>query len=305
MAEPVLEFRNVSKNYRSDWAFRNRPVLFDISFSIQSGESVGFIGHNGAGKSTTMRIALGLQYPSSGEVLVNGMPPSVPAARRGVAYVPEDPLLYGNISPEQWLVFTRQFAGTWDASARGRADVAECLDRFDLKEYRNVPVRKLSKGLAQRVAIAAAFFSSPHFMILDEPMTGLDPLARRNLTEALGEYRKNGGALFFSSHALLELDRLSDRFIGIREGRLCASGTWADMLPSAGLEDRFVLEVESAQDLPDFERISSARWQRTVNSRELPEIIGQLNARQDVRILSVTPPNDRERVYLSLLQRQG
>lgn len=303
MVEPILVFQNVSKSYRSDWTFRVRPVLQDISFAIDPGESVGFIGHNGAGKSTTMRIALGLQRPSTGTVLLNGMSPTIPAARIGVAYVPENPLLYDNITPEQWLEFARRFSAS---EPRQRpTDVLACLERFGLMDYRRVPVRQLSKGLAQRMAIAAAFFTSPRLMILDEPMTGLDPVARRTLTEALAEYRRNGGAVFFSSHALLELDRLSDRFISIRNGRLCASSTWGDLLRDASPDEGFVVEVESRQELVGFERLSTTRWKRAVPTSELSALIERLSAAQGVRILEITRANDRELAYLSLIAREG
>jgi ABC-2 type transport system ATP-binding protein len=206
--------------------FGDRRVLDDISFDVSPGRMTGFVGANGAGKTTSMRIILGLLSADSGEVTWNGEPVSR-AARQRFGYMPEERGLYPKMKVREQLVYLGRLHGLTMAAARGSAD--ELLERVGLTERANDAVETLSLGNQQRAQIAAALVHQPELLILDEPFSGLDPMAVDAVAGVLREHTARDVPVLFSSHQLDVVERLCDDLVIIAAGAVRASGSRAEL----------------------------------------------------------------------------
>ncbi len=211
----MLELAGLTKSYGA------RRAIDDVSFSVPAGSLTGFVGANGAGKTTTMRVVLGIVEADSGTVTWQGAPVDA-AVRRRIGYMPEERGLYPRMQVRRQLVHLARLHGTGAGVARRRAD--ELLERLDLGERADDQVDALSLGNQQRAQIAAALVHDPDVLLLDEPFSGLDPLAVDRLTELLREVAAGGVPVLFSSHQLELVERLCDRVVVLAAGRVVASG---------------------------------------------------------------------------------
>ncbi|GAA3993030.1 ATP-binding cassette domain-containing protein [Allokutzneria multivorans] len=265
MSDAVLEIDRVSKSYGTVVA------LQDMSFSVRAGEMFGFVGSNGAGKTTTMRIALGVLSADSGEIRWNGEPITF-ETRRHIGYMPEERGLYPKMKVVEQLVYLSELHGMSNAAARKAAD--EWTERLGLTARRNEEVQKLSLGNQQRVQLAAALAHDPEVLVLDEPFSGLDPVAVDVMSQVLRDKCDSGVPVVFSSHQLDLVERLCDRVGIVRSGQMVANGTveelrssgaarievhaplasygWADELPGvtpiSHVDGRTVLELGEGAD---------------------------------------------------------
>jgi ABC-2 type transport system ATP-binding protein len=209
-------------------------VLKGLSFSVESGTVTGFLGANGAGKTTTMRCILGLDYHDSGEVKFFGATLDQQARRR-IGFLPERPYFYEHLTGREFLEFYAKLTSTWKRTVlRDRID--ELLTRVDLMFAKDRPLRNYSKGMLQKVGLAQALIHNPEFVILDEPMSGLDPDGRLALAEIITETAKRGTAVFFSSHLLHDMERLCERLVVIKDGLNIYEGTTEALLDRSGAE---------------------------------------------------------------------
>ncbi len=216
----ALEIEGVSKRY-GDLA-----ALESLTFDVRAGELFGFVGRNGAGKTTTMRIVLGVLSPDAGEVRWDGVPLDF-AARRRIGYMPEERGLYPKMRLGEQLVYLGELHGMTGADAR-RAGIA-WLERFGLADRRDDELQALSHGNQQRMQLAAALVSAPEILVLDEPFSGLDPVALDVMTGVLRERADAGVAVVFSSHELDLVERICDRVGIVDHGHLVACGTVEDL----------------------------------------------------------------------------
>jgi len=215
VAEGVLEIDRISKRYGTVRA------LHDMTFDVRAGELFGFVGSNGAGKTTTMRIALGVLAADAGEVRWSGRPVDL-ATRRRIGYMPEERGLYPKMKAREQLVYLAQLHGMSSADARRATD--GWLDRLGLGARRDDEVQKLSLGNQQRVQLIAALVHEPAVLVLDEPFSGLDPVAVDLMSEVLREQAARGVPVLFSSHQLDLVERLCDRVGIVRSGQMVAAG---------------------------------------------------------------------------------
>lgn len=222
-----IRFRGVSK-----W-FGQVSALSDVSVDLAHGV-VGLVGHNGAGKSTFMKLASGLVRPSQGDVLIAGGDPADPVVRHRLGMSPDFDALHENMTGQEWLAWMLRLGGVARTAARRRA--ADLLDELGLGEPMGRKIRTYSKGMRQRVRLAQALAHRPDVVLLDEPMTGLDPLARRELGELVRELGARRGLVLISSHVLHELQSLVDRVVLVHQGRLLADGTVRELRQQ--LDDR-------------------------------------------------------------------
>lgn len=251
----AITIDQLGKEYRKAWRVKAVTALGGISLQVEQGETFGFIGPNGAGKSTTIKILIGIAEPSYGSAQIFGVPVSNPSARLGVGYVPENPYLHDYLTPLEilWMSLRLHRVRLPDL----KTHCMMWLDRLQLADVASKPIRTFSKGMTQRVAIAQALCINPRLLILDEPLSGLDPVGRRDVVEILSEYKRGGGTLFFTSHVLHDVERLADRFGLIHQGQLRAVRSPAEL---AGDED--LVMVRSMGDAavdgmkPDF----AGRW---------------------------------------------
>lgn len=227
--KPVLEISGLTGGYSA-----KRPVLHDISLEVRPGEMIGLIGLNGAGKSTTMKHILGLMTPHSGVIRVQGstreqQPEQYQA---GIAFVPEAPELYPELTVMEHLEFTARAYGVSEEDFRTRS--AMLLDLFRMKEKSSSLSIHLSKGMRQKVMIMCAFLAGPPLYIIDEPFLGLDPLGIRSLLDFMLEIRNSGSSILLSSHILSTIENYCDRFVVLHHGSIIAKGTLDEVRAQAG-----------------------------------------------------------------------
>jgi len=215
---PPLRLTGVAKVFRDPMTLRRFTAVEDVSLTLVRGEIFGLLGPNAAGKTTTIKMILGLIRPTRGTVLLDGRDPRNPDARRRLGYLPENPCFYDHLSAVEYLDLVGSLCGIPPAIGRSRA--AALLERLGLASHARKPLRKFSKGMTQRLGLAQALLNEPTLLVLDEPMSGLDPIGRAEAKKLLREERERGTTVLLSSHALAETETICDRFGIMNEGRL-------------------------------------------------------------------------------------
>lgn len=222
MSLNIIHIENLRKTFREK-LWRQVHALKGISLEVSEGEAFGFIGPNGAGKTTTIKILTGNIRATEGIAKVFGKTVSDPSSRRGMAYVPENPYLYDYLTPLEILQMGGRMHGLKGQDLNSH--YMHWLERFGIAHVAKKHIRQFSKGMTQRVALAHALACKPRLLILDEPLSGLDPIGRKEVSDILLEYHQQGGTLFFSSHILHDVERLADRFGIVHKGVLRAINT--------------------------------------------------------------------------------
>ena len=232
----ALELEGVTR------AFGAVKAVDSLSLRVGRGTIFGFLGVNGAGKTTTIKMVLGLDRPTSGRIAVMGGDPADPAARRHIGYMPEIANYYPYLNAFELMDFYGGLCGLDRRTVRARS--AELLERVGLAHAAKRPLRTYSKGMLQRAGIAQALLSDPELLVLDEPFTGLDPLARVGFRELLRELRGRGRTIFFSSHELGETELLCDGIAIMKAGRCVRQGAVKDLAGDGeGNLERLFLQV--------------------------------------------------------------
>ena len=225
---PVVSVRDVIKDFRPGFGVRKKRVLHGIGFEVQPGELFGFVGPNGAGKTTTLKILLGLIRATSGEASILGHRVRETAFRREVGFLPENPYFYDFLTGREILRFYAKLCGV-DGAARERR-VGELLERVGLDHAADARLRTYSKGMLQRVGIAQALVHDPKVVFLDEPMSGLDPLGRKEIRDLIVALHTEGKTIFMNTHILTDVEMLCDRVAIIVKGRIRYEGRIEDFL---------------------------------------------------------------------------
>jgi ABC-2 type transport system ATP-binding protein len=210
------------------WRKRPYRALDRLTLVVEPGEVFGFLGPNGAGKTTTLKLLMQLIYPTSGSATILGRPVGDLSVRRRIGFLPENPYFYDYLTAEELLTY---FAGLFGITGAARtARVSSLLDEVGLGAERRLQLRKFSKGMVQRVGIAQALVNRPEVVFLDEPMSGLDPLGRRDIRALVLRLRDQGTTVFFSSHILSDAEALCSRVAILAGGRLAASGRLSELM---------------------------------------------------------------------------
>jgi ABC-2 type transport system ATP-binding protein len=225
----AIRIEQLTKDYAIGF-WRKRPyrALDALSLEIEQGEVFGFLGPNGAGKTTTLKLLMQLIFPTAGRAEILGQPVGHVPTRRRIGFLPENPHFYEYLTAEELLTY---FARLFGYSGQERARrVASLLDRVSIGAERRLQLRKFSKGMIQRIGIAQALINDPEVVFLDEPMSGLDPLGRRDVRTLILDLRDQGRTVFFSSHILADAEALCSRVAIVAGGRLAACGRLTDIL---------------------------------------------------------------------------
>jgi ABC-2 type transport system ATP-binding protein len=213
----LLALRGLTKYVRDHWTMRRTCMLENVTLSLEEGELFGLIGHNGAGKTTTFKLVLGLLRPSAGTVRFAGRPLDA-EARRHIGFLPESPYFYDYLTVEEALGFYANLYGLSGLACRQRRD--ELLAQLHLEPKRHAKLRTLSKGTLQRLGVAQAIIARPRLLILDEPMSGLDPAGRHHMRELIRSLQGDGTTVLFSSHILPDAEALCSRVGILARGEL-------------------------------------------------------------------------------------
>lgn len=295
----VLEFNNVSQTFRVKG--REVRALKDISFALTEGEVFGFVGPNGAGKSTTIKVMLDIINDYQGQVSIYGVDARNASARAPLAYVPESPALYEQFTPLEILRMGLSMYGI----KRSDAD-AWCmhwLERFSVDMNAKRRIRELSKGNVQRVALAHAMVVQPKLLVLDEPLSGLDPVGRKDVVDILTEFKQQGGAIFFTSHVLHDVERIADRFGFINKGELLTVRSPREL--AAERADDMLVRYHATQPIGQPLRVlREGVFECEVLQAELPAFIAQLN-QVGGHLLTVKPAVSLETVFFNILDSAG
>jgi ABC-2 type transport system ATP-binding protein len=228
VSDPVIETVDLSKTYRDFWGRARHCALDRLSLTVERGEVFGFLGPNGSGKTTTMKLLLGLLFPSSGHARVLGREPADVEVKRRIGFLPEESYLYRYLNAEETLDFFGRVFGLSREERRRRADAL--IAQFDLQGARRRPLREYSKGMVRRVGFAQALLNDPEILFLDEPTSGLDPIASRRIKDLILELKARGKTVFMSSHLLADVQDICDRIAILHEGRLRRVGPVRDLL---------------------------------------------------------------------------
>jgi ABC-2 type transport system ATP-binding protein len=285
----VLDLLDIHKSYRSHLSIRKYWILRGLSLSIREGEIFGYIGTNGAGKTTTIKLALGLIFPDQGSVRLFGEDSSKVELRRRVGFLPENPYLYDYLTGEEFLDFHARLFGLDRATRRKR--VKDLLERVGLGNRGDRQLRHYSKGMLQRIGLAQALINDPELVVLDEPMSGLDPIGRREVRDIILDLKARGRTVFFSTHILSDTETICDRVGLLVKGALKAVGTIDELVSRDVPYWEVALQGVVNGNLP-CGRIVSRREDRVLvrvdSQGDLHRLLSVLNG-HGARLVSVTP----------------
>jgi ABC-2 type transport system ATP-binding protein len=253
----AIEVRDLSKTYRTPLRRKKVEALRGVSFQVQRGHIFGFVGPNGAGKTTTIRTLMGLIRPTGGVATILGHKIPSRAARFRVGFLPESPYFYDYLTIDELLDLAgRLFGIPHDVRAK-RA--GELIERVGLGRAHGQRLKKFSKGMLQRAGLAQALMNDPELVVLDEPMSGLDPIGRKEVRDLILELRDKGKTVFFSSHILTDIEAIADQVAIVARGRLEAQGTPAELVKRTVLGTDVILRVAADADAALSEGASSVR----------------------------------------------
>lgn len=307
MNTPALLLEHLGKSYRAGHLVaRYRPALVDLTLRVERGEVFGYLGPNGSGKTTTLKLLMGLLRPDTGTASVLGLPLSDPAWRCRAGYLPEHPYFYDYLTAAEYVEYAARLFGLTRADARDRA--RRRLVQIGLGEVANVAMRRFSKGMLQRVGLAQALINDPEIVFLDEPMSGLDPLGRRLVRDLILELKAAGTTVFFCTHILPDAEALCDRVALLRDGRLVQCGrldeivkvdvSHVEVLATGGREDLRTAPPPGVRGV----RALGERWCFAVDETELMAVLEWLRD-GGARILAVQPVRQSlEDVFVSQMQ---
>lgn len=250
--DPVIEIRKLTKDYEVGFLKKQKVRALDhLTLQVYRGEIFGFLGPNGAGKTTTLKLLMRLIYPTTGTARILGHPIDDVSTRARIGYLPENPYFYDYLSGRELLLYTAALFGLTKSEARTRA--SELLSQVGLEPERaNRQLRKYSKGMLQRIGIAQALVNDPEVVFLDEPMSGLDPLGRREVRDLLLALRQQHKTVFFSSHILSDIEALCDRAAILTRGKLLRCGTMQELTDQHDAALEVVAIGLEADSLPQF-----------------------------------------------------
>ncbi len=270
---PIVEIEGLRKTYRVGFLMRPVEAVRGVSFTVNEGEIVGLIGPNGSGKTTTLKVLLGLCAPSAGGARLFGLDARDRRAREKVGFLPENPYVYPYLTPREFIDLGARLSSV-DAGQRQRR-VEEAMARTGIGWAADRRVGSLSKGMLQRTGLAAALVADPQLLVLDEPMSGLDPLGRREVRDLIFEERRLGRTVLFSSHVLGDVEALCDRVVILRKGQVLVSGVIRDLVrPSATLTELTLRAASEATRAAIDALGESTRLVRAVGDELVLEIAG-------------------------------
>jgi len=228
LSDVVLRVAGLAKVFRKPFSRKRVTAVRGLSFEVERGEIFGFLGPNGAGKTTTIKMVMGLIAPTAGTMEILGIRAPSAAVMTKVGFLPENPYVYPYLSPREFVTLCGSLSGLRGKMLRDR--VVQVIDRVGVGYAIDRAVRSLSKGMLQRIAFAAALVHDPELLVLDEPMSGLDPVGRKEVRDMIVEEKQRGRTVFFSSHILSDVEMLCDRVCILRRGEVVVAGALRDLL---------------------------------------------------------------------------
>lgn len=240
----IVEIENLTKDYEVGfWRKRKVRALDQLNLQVEGGQIFGFLGGNGAGKTTTIKILMSLIFPSEGKAKILGHDISDFKMHQKIGYCPENPYFYDYLSARELMNYFGELFGLGAAKRNQKTEELLTKVGLDEKDW-NKQLRKFSKGMLQRVGLAQSLINEPKIVFLDEPMSGLDPIGRREVRELIAELRTKGTTVFMSTHILSDIEALCDNVAILRNGKLAATGNLHELLTNSGERQSFEIVVK-------------------------------------------------------------
>jgi len=304
----AIETINLAKTYAVGfWRKKPRTALLPLNLTIETGEIFGFLGPNGAGKTTTLKLLTGIVFPTSGTARILGKDVDDPVVKAQIGFLPEQPYFYDHLTARELLQYYGQLSGmpAKDLSSR----VEKMLGRVGLADAAHTQLRKFSKGMLQRVGLAQAILHDPRLVFLDEPMSGLDPIGRREVRELIQQLKQEGKTVFFSTHILSDAEALCDRVGVIHQGQLRGVGAVADLTSQVHGKVEMIFtagSVPAGLTSLGAEARVSGNMVSVVLPEENQEAALEVLRRERLRLTSLTPVRTSlEEYYMQNLQPAG
>lgn len=235
----VIKFSNVSKIYKTGSFKKDVYALKDLNLTVNKGEVFGFIGPNGAGKTTTIKLLTGLIYPTSGSIEINGISSKNYMSRKSLGFLPESPHFYEYLTGYEYL----DLIASMHYISGKKEKIYESLELVGLIDAKDLRIRKYSRGMGQRLGIAQAILGDPDILLLDEPLSGLDPFGRRDVRKIIEILKDKGKTIFLSSHIMDDVERIATRVAIIKSGSVIKDGILSEITKDISLEEFFVNET--------------------------------------------------------------
>jgi ABC-2 type transport system ATP-binding protein len=288
----VLEITQVDHSFRVGFWMKRTQVLHGINLTIPQKSIFGFLGPNGAGKTTLIHLITGLRTPTSGTVKVFGLDAHTPEAKANIGYLPERPYFHDHLTGESLLQYFGALAGLKPTKVKSR--IPAVLSAVGMADARRVELKKYSKGMLQRIGIAQALIHDPEFLILDEPMSGLDPLGRKEIRELIIQLAAEGRTIFFSSHVIPDVEAICDQVALIQKGKLIGCGPIGEFLSTGPLQTEIAFSGVSNVDKASWPEFDSIRKipdgvRGIVPGQEAVNVVLAKLLKQKAKILWVTP----------------
>ena len=287
----ALRILGLAKSYSVGfWRKTLKPAVKPLNLAVEEGETFGFLGPNGAGKTTTLKLLMGIVFPTSGSAEILGHHFLDPEVKRQIGFLPEQPYFYDYLSAPELLDYYAQLSGVAQADRRKR--IPALLERVGLADVGKKQLRKFSKGMLQRVGIAQAIIHDPKIVFLDEPMSGLDPVGRREIRELIQSLKDEGKTVFFSTHILSDAEALCDRVAVIHKGELRGIGVVEDLKSKSADKAEVVWQgahaLEAFSGLLDEKHVTGDTVRGVISTANVDKFLEKLR-QQHGRVISLNP----------------
>ncbi len=288
---PAIEILGLEKIYSVGfWRKRPKCALHPLHLSVEDGEIFGFLGPNGAGKTTTLKLLMGLVFPTAGSARILGRDWNDPSVKAEIGFLPEQPYFYDYLTAHELLEYYAQLSGVPAGQRKNR--VEEALYKVGLRDVKGVQLRKFSKGMLQRVGIAQAILHNPKLVFFDEPMSGLDPVGRREVRDLMEQLKQEGKTVFFSTHILSDAEALCDRVAIINHGELRGVGAVEDLTSTVQGKIEVVWQgtlVPATIKAFGAECHITADTVRAIVDEKLQDAMIDALRRERLRLIAITP----------------
>ena len=292
----VLTVEGLAKTFKKPFTGQKVEAVRGVSFEVQKGEIFGFLGPNGAGKTTTIKMLVGLIAPTRGKASLFGISVPSPEAMGRVGFMPENPYVYPYLSPREFVTMCARLNGIGGKGLMARVEAV--IAKVGMSEAIDRPVMNLSKGMLQRVGLAAALVHDPELLLLDEPMSGLDPVGRKEVRDLIVDERDRGRTVFFSSHILADVEMMCDRVCILRRGEVVVSGSLEELLGAGARRSEVSLRDVSSElkeeltKLGHLDREVGATLALEVEGDEAVARVLKLALERGARVESVLPKRE-------------
>jgi ABC-2 type transport system ATP-binding protein len=286
----AIEILGLEKTYEVGfWRKRPKRALHPLHLNVEEGEIFGFLGPNGAGKTTTLKMLMGLVFPTAGSARILGKEWTDPEIKVQIGFLPEQPYFYDYLTAHELLNYYGQLSGVPSKNRKTRID--EVLTRVGLTDVKGVQLRKFSKGMLQRAGIAQAILHDPKIVFFDEPMSGLDPMGRREVRDLMAQLKQEGKTVFFSTHILSDAEALCDRVAIINRGELLRVGSVHELTSAVQgkIEVTWEGQVPSGMKAIAAECVVSGDMVRTVIAENQQDAMIDVLRRERMRLVSIIP----------------